>query len=77
MRNSERRPIQIGVDDAGISLLLTETRKDERRNRAEVMAARMELIAVHILRRDLTPPQISLLLCSEAERIRNEAQEIS
>lgn len=76
MRNVERRPIQPGVDDAGINFLLTEARKDERRNRAEVMAARLERIAIHVVRSQMNATAAAELLCAEAEKIRNEAREI-
>jgi hypothetical protein len=39
MRNIETRTTKTGPDDAGLNLLLTEARKEERRGRADVMAA--------------------------------------
>jgi hypothetical protein len=42
MRNIETRTTKTGPDDAGLNLLLTEARKEERRGRADVMAARLD-----------------------------------
>ena len=64
------------TDAAGISLLLTEARMQERRGRADVMAARLEKLAVHITRRQLNGAEAAELLRQEAEKMQNEAQEI-
>ncbi|MCV4633824.1 DUF2732 domain-containing protein, partial [Escherichia coli] len=53
MRNIETRTTKTGPDDAGLNLLLTEARKEERRGRADVMAARLDSLAARIVSRQL------------------------
>lgn len=76
MRNTETRKTKTGPDDAGLNYLLTEARKDERRGRAEVMAARLDTLAARITSRQLTYAEVAELLRDEAVKIQNEAQEI-
>ncbi|HCA7142606.1 MULTISPECIES: DUF2732 family protein [Klebsiella/Raoultella group] len=76
MRNIETRSIKIGPDDAGLNLLLTEARKEERRGRADVFAARLDTLAARITSRQLTYSEAAELLREEAVKIKNEAQEI-
>ena len=54
MRNTETRKTETGPDDAGLNYLLTEVRKDERRGRAEAMAARLDTLAARITTRQPT-----------------------
>ncbi|HDS1151337.1 TPA: DUF2732 domain-containing protein [Pluralibacter gergoviae] len=76
MRNIETRNTKIGQDDAGLNLLLTEARKEERRGRADVFAARLDSLALRITSRQLTFAEAAELLREEAVKIQNEAQEI-
>lgn len=76
MRNIETRNTKIGPDDAGLNLLLTEARKEERRGRADVVAARLDTLAANITSRQLTHAEAAELLREEAVKIQNEAQEI-
>lgn len=76
MRNIKRQNIKTGVDDAGINILLTETRLDERRNRGAAHAARLDSLAAHIYSRQLDYKEASELLRKEAEVITNQAWEI-
>lgn len=76
MRNTETRKTQTGPDDAGLNYLLTEARKEERRSRAEVMAARLDTLAARITSRQLTHAEAAELLRNEAVKIQNEAGEI-
>lgn len=76
MRNIETRNTKTGPDDAGINLLLTEARKEERRGRADVFAARLDTLADRITSRQLTHAEAAELLREEAVKIQNEAQEI-
>lgn len=76
MRNIEKRKTATGPDDAGINALLTEARLDERRGRADVMAARLENLAAHIIRRQLNASEAAELLRQEAVKLQNEAQEL-
>ncbi|EBA9120168.1 DUF2732 domain-containing protein [Salmonella enterica] len=76
MRNIETRTTKTGPDDAGLNLLLTEARKEERRCRADVMAARLDSLAARIVSRQLNHVEAAELLRIAAENIQNEAQEI-
>lgn len=76
MRNIETCNIKTGPDDAGLNLLLTEARKEERRGRADVFAARLDNLAARIASRQLTHAEAAELLREEAVKIQNEAQEI-
>lgn len=76
MRNIEKRKTQIGADDAGLNSLLTAARMEERRGRADVMAARLEKLAVFITTGGLNGVEAADLLRLEAGIIVNEAQEI-
>jgi len=76
MRNTETRKTKTGPDDAGLNYLLTEARKDERRGRAEAMAARLDTLAARITSRQLNYAEAAELLRDEAVKIQNEAQEI-
>lgn len=75
MRNIETLKTKVGPDDAGLNEILTEARMEERRGRADVMAARMEVMACHIVSREMPPRLAAELLRQEAEKIRNEAME--
>lgn len=76
MRNKETRTTKTGPDDAGLNLLLIEARKEERRGRADVMAARLETLAARIVTRQLNNAEAAELLREEAVKIQNEAREI-
>ena len=76
MRNIETLSSKTGPDDAGLNILLTEARLEERRARAEAMAARLDSLACHITSRQLTHVEAAELLRVTAEAIQNEAQEI-
>ncbi|MGQ0416551.1 DUF2732 family protein [Bacillus sp. HC-TM] len=58
------------------SAFLTEARLEERRARAEAMAARLDSLACHITSRQLNHVEAAELLRVTAEAIQNEAQEI-
>ncbi|WP_420299472.1 DUF2732 family protein [Edwardsiella tarda] len=55
--------------------LLEDARKDERRNRASVMAARLERLAEHIQSERLSYMDVAELLRGECEYYRNQARE--
>jgi hypothetical protein len=76
MRNIETRTTKTGPDDAGLNLLLTEARMEERRGRADVFAAHLEKLAVLITHGKLNGTEAAELLRNAAETIQNEAQEI-
>ena len=72
MRNIEILTTKTGPDDAGLNILLTEARLEERRARAEAMAARLDSLACHIS----SHVEAAELLRVTAEATQNEAQEI-
>ncbi|EFA3659423.1 DUF2732 family protein [Escherichia coli] len=76
MRNIETLTTKTGPDDAGLNILLTEARLEERRARAEAMAARLDSLACHITSSLLNHVEAAELLRVTAEAIQNEAQEI-
>ncbi|OPW92334.1 DUF2732 family protein [Citrobacter sp. A316] len=76
MRNIETRITKTGPDDAGLNQLLTDARMEERRGRADVFAAHLEKLAVHITLGKLNGTQAAELLRNAAETIQSEAQEI-
>lgn len=76
MRNIETRITKTGPDDAGLNQLLTDARMEEHRGRADVFAAHLEKLAVHITRSKLNGTEAAELLRNAAENIQNEAQEI-
>ncbi len=49
MRNIETRITKTGPDDAGLNQMLTDARMEERRGRADVMAARLDSLAARIV----------------------------
>ena len=76
MRNNETLTTKTGPDDAGLNIFLTEARLEERRARAEAMAARLDSLACHISSRQRKHGVAAALLRVTAEAIQNEAQEI-
>ncbi|EUM11640.1 DUF2732 domain-containing protein [Enterobacter ludwigii] len=76
MRNIETLTTKTEPDDAGLNLMLTTARMEERRGRADVFAAHLEKLAVHITRGKLNGTEAAELLRNAAETIQNEAQEI-
>lgn len=76
MRNIKPCIIRSGFSREGFNILLTEARLEERRARAEAMAARLDSLACHITSRQLNHVEVAELLRVTAEAIQNEAQEI-
>ncbi|OKP25302.1 DUF2732 family protein [Serratia liquefaciens] len=65
-----------GKDVSAVTVLLNDTRMDERRNQAEIAAARLVHLAVHITCGGLSVTEAVELLRQEAEAIENQAQEL-
>ncbi|AXF58073.1 DUF2732 domain-containing protein [Leclercia sp. W6] len=74
MRNIETHTTKTGPDDAGLSLLFTETRLDERKNCAISVSVRMEALAMHITQNDMTGAEAAELLRREADRYEAESR---
>lgn len=72
----------IGIDKANESdhdrviVLLNTARLDERKNQAEVAAARLVRLAAHIAQNGLNAIEAVELLRQEAEAIEHKAQEL-
>lgn len=73
---------RIGLDSTNeleqdkIVVLLNTARLDERKNQAELAAARLVRLAAHITKNDLTTVEAVELLRQEAEAIEHHAQEL-
>lgn len=65
-----------GKDVSAVTVLLNDARMDERRNQAEVAAARLVRLAAHITSDGLSVTEAVELLRQEAEAIENQAQEL-
>lgn len=76
MRNIEVRPFKIGSEQTALDGLLLAARLEERHSRAEVMAARLEKLAVFITKSQLNGTEAAELLRVEAAIILNEAGEL-
>ncbi|QGH30822.1 DUF2732 family protein [Kluyvera intermedia] len=74
MRNIETRTTKTGPDDAGLNLLLTEARMDERKGRALAVSIRMEALAIHILKKEMNGVEAAELLRREAARCEAESR---
>jgi hypothetical protein len=59
-----------------LDVVLLNVRIDERRNQADLAAARLVRLAAHITKSGLTAIEAAELLCQEAESIENQAQEL-
>ena len=66
MRNIETLTTKTGPDDAGLNILLTEARLEER----------LDSLACHLTSRQLNHVEAAELLRVTAEAIQDEAQEI-
>ncbi|MCU5773095.1 DUF2732 domain-containing protein [Erwiniaceae bacterium BAC15a-03b] len=74
MRNVETR--QMTTEPEAIEYMLTAARMDERRNRAEVMAARLDILAEKIAIHSLSREQAAEMVRDEAMNIMHQAQEL-
>lgn len=59
-----------------LDTVLLNVRIDERKNQADLAAARLVRLAAHITKNGLTAIEAVELLCQEAEAIENQAQEL-
>ena len=59
-----------------LSLMLNNARREERGNRAQVFAARLEAIACFIIKKEMTGTEAAEALRQEATRIQNEAGDL-
>lgn len=73
MKNIEVREMKVELN---LEVLLTNARMDERRNRGEVMAARLQNLANHIQGKELNHAEVAELLRKESELIQHQTQEL-
>lgn len=74
MKNTQTCKTQTDPDDAGVNILLTEARLDERKNRAFAVSIRMEALAIHILQQGMNGIEAAELLRREAARCEAESR---
>ncbi|MGB8667123.1 MAG: DUF2732 family protein [Serratia inhibens] len=65
-----------GKDVTAVTVLLNNARLDERKNQADLAAARLVRLAAHISKNGLTAIEAVELLRQEAEAIEHSAQEL-
>lgn len=73
MKNIEVREMKVELN---LEVLLTNARMDERRNRGDVMAARLQNLANHIQDKELNHVEVAELLRKESELLQHQAQEL-
>lgn len=74
MRNTETRNFH--TDSDALSVLLTDAKKEERKDRALAVSMRLEALAIHITKEGMSGIEAAELLRREATRFENESQEL-
>lgn len=74
MQNNE--VIEIITDEAALQTVISAVRKDERKDRALAVSARLSAIAMRIHKLGLNGAEAAQLLHDEAERYENESREL-
>lgn len=74
MRNTE--PRSFNTDSDALTVLLTDAKKEERKDRALAVSIRLEALAIHITKEGLNGKEAAELLHREATRFENESQEL-
>ncbi|MEH0903854.1 DUF2732 domain-containing protein [Klebsiella pneumoniae] len=74
MQNIE--PRQFKVDKEALAELLTDAKKEERKDRALAVSIRLEALAIHITKEGMSGTEAAELLRCEATRFENESQEL-
>ncbi|ELZ9926911.1 DUF2732 domain-containing protein [Cronobacter malonaticus] len=74
MRNTESR--SFSTDSDALAVLLTDAKKEERKDRALAVSIRLEALATHITNKGLNGIEAAELLRREATRYENESQEL-
>lgn len=69
-------PVHYEAIDYALECLLSEARKEERKNRALAVSIRLEALAVHITEKSMSGTEAAELLRREAERYENESREL-
>ncbi|HBP3595454.1 DUF2732 domain-containing protein [Escherichia coli] len=74
MRNTE--PRSFNTDSDTLAVLLTDSKKEERKDRALAVSIRLEALAIHITKEGMNGKEAAELLRREATRFENESQEL-
>ncbi|HIB8991104.1 TPA: DUF2732 domain-containing protein [Citrobacter braakii] len=74
MRNTETR--SFNTDSDALALLLTDAKKEERKDRALAVSIRLEALAIYITQKGMNSTEAAELLRREATRYENESQEL-
>jgi len=74
MHNVEVKQMVIG-SDFNTEALLNAARNDERKGKALAVSIRLEALAIHITRKEMSGTEAAELLRQEAQRFEHEAQE--
>ncbi|EPY4332777.1 DUF2732 family protein [Klebsiella pneumoniae] len=59
-----------------MAVLLTDAKKEERKDRALAVSIRLEALAIHITKEGMTGTEAAELLRRESTRFENESQEL-
>lgn len=74
MRNAESR--RFSTDSDALAVLLTDAKKEERKDRALAVSIRLEALAGYITKEGMSGNEAAELLRREATRFENESQEL-
>ncbi|EGL1106836.1 DUF2732 domain-containing protein [Escherichia coli] len=74
MRNTEIR--SFSTDSDALAVLLTDAKKEERKDRALAVSIRLEALAIHITKESMSGTEAAELLRREATRFENESLEL-
>ncbi|HBY9742112.1 TPA: DUF2732 domain-containing protein [Klebsiella pneumoniae] len=74
MRNTETR--SFNTDSDALAVLLTDAKKEERKDRALAVSIRLEALATHIANKGMSAIEAAELLRREATRYENESREL-
>ena len=74
MRNTQFRSFK--TDSDALAVLLTDARKEERKDRALAVSIRLEALAIYITKEGMNGTEAAELLRREACRFENESQEL-
>lgn len=75
MRNLEVKHMVIG-SDFNTEALLNAARNEERKGKALAVSIRLEALAIHITRQEMSGIEAAELLRQEAQRFEHESQEL-
>lgn len=74
MRNTQ--PRSFSTDSDALTVLLTDAKKEERKDSALAVSIRLEALAIHITKEGMSGKEAAELLRREATRFENESQEL-